>query len=97
MSRRPLPKPIEAYLNQVLPKEAETPSKVRLTQTGEMVQRPGGRRLPFTAVQEIAVRKVGFEWRAAFGPNRLVRLAVVDRYRDGKGSLTAKVWGLISP
>jgi hypothetical protein len=60
-----------------------------------MMQKPGGRRLEFTAVQEYGVRTVEFEWRAAFGPNPLVRMIVVDRYRDGEGSLSAKVWGLI--
>jgi hypothetical protein len=71
------------------------PSRVRLTQTGEMVRRPGDKPLGFNAVQEYAVSTVEFEWRAAFGPNPIVRLTVVDRYRDGKGSLSARVWGLL--
>jgi hypothetical protein len=49
----------------------------------------------FTAVEDLEVGAVGFEWRGAFGPNRLVRLSVVDRYRDGEGLLTARVWGVI--
>jgi hypothetical protein len=60
-----------------------------------MVQKPGGRRLAFTAVEELAVGEVEFEWRAAFGPNPLVRMIVVDRYRGGEGSLSAKVWGVL--
>jgi hypothetical protein len=60
-----------------------------------MVQKPGGRKLEFSAVQELAVRTVEFEWRAAFGPNPLVRVIVVDRFRGGEGSMSAKVWGLI--
>jgi hypothetical protein len=95
MSERSLPDPIAGHLNQVLPEGAETPDRIRLTQTGEMVQRPGGRTLDFTAIEELGVRTVEFEWRAAFGPNRLVRLSVVDRYREGEGLLTAKVWGLV--
>jgi hypothetical protein len=60
-----------------------------------MVQKPGGRRLAFTAVQAIEVGTVEFEWRAGFGPNAFVRVRVLDRYRDGQGLLVAKVWGVI--
>jgi hypothetical protein len=95
MSDRTLPEPISRHLNQVLPEDSSTPERVHLMQTGEMFRRPGDRPLAFSAVQEYAVQRVEFEWRAAFGPNRLVRLAVVDRYRDGEGLLTAKVWGLL--
>ncbi|HEY1238386.1 MAG TPA: DUF6544 family protein [Solirubrobacterales bacterium] len=95
MSEQRLPSPIAGHLSQVLPDEAATPSRVRLTQRGEMVQKPGGRRLAFTAVEELAVGTVAFEWRAGFGPNPFVRVRVLDRYRDGEGLLVAKVWGLI--
>jgi hypothetical protein len=95
MSERPLPDPIARHLNQVLPEGAATPDRIRLTQTGEMVQRPGGRTLQFSAVEELGVHTVEFEWRAAFGPNPLVRVAVVDRFRDGEGLVAAKVWGLV--
>jgi hypothetical protein len=95
VSERGLPKAIEDHLSQVVPEDAATPGRVRLAQAGEMVQKPGGRRLEFRAVQEYAVDRVEFEWRASFGPNPLVRVRVVDRYRDGEGLLVAKVWGLI--
>ena len=95
MSERTLPDPIARHLKKVLPEGASTPARIRLTQTGEMVQKPGGRRLRFNAVEEFSVQTVEFEWRATFGPNRLVRVTVVDRYRKGAGSLTARVWGLI--
>src|SRR3954452_212233 len=95
MNERPLPSQIAGHLSQVLPESAGTPNRVRLTQRGEMVQKPGGRRLEFTAVEELEVGTVGFEWRAGFGPNALVRVRVVDRYRDGQGLLLAKIWGLV--
>jgi hypothetical protein len=96
MSERRLPDQIAGHLSQVLPEGSATGSRVRLTQRGQMVQKPGGRRLEFTAVQEIKVGTVEFEWRAGFGPNAFVRVRVLDRYRDGKGLLTAKVWGLVT-
>jgi hypothetical protein len=96
MNERRLPSRIAGHLSQVLPEGGAAASRVRLTQRGEMVQKPGGRRLEFTAIQQLEVGTVEFEWRATFGPNPLVRVRVVDRYRDGQGSLTAKVWGLIT-
>jgi hypothetical protein len=95
MSDHRLPDQIARHLSQVLPDSGPTPARVQVMQTGEMIRRPGDRPLSFAAVQEYAVESVEFEWRAAFGPNRLVRLAVVDRYREGEGLLTAKVWGLV--
>ncbi|HSD23890.1 MAG TPA: DUF6544 family protein [Solirubrobacterales bacterium] len=95
MSERRPPPRLADHLARVLPARAETPRRVRLTQRGEMIRRPGEKPLAFTATQEYAVDEVGFEWRASFGPNRLVRLIVVDRYRKGEGSLAARVWGLI--
>jgi hypothetical protein len=95
MSERRLPSQVAGHLNQVLPDGATTPSRVRLTQRGEMLQKPGGRRLEFSAVEELEVGKVEFEWRATFGPNPLVRVRVLDRYRAGEGLLIARVWGVI--
>ena len=95
MSERRLPSQIAGHLSQVLPEGAATPRRVRLTQRGEMLQKPGGRRLEFTAVEELEVGKVEFEWRATFGPNPLVRVRVLDRYRAGEGLLVAKIWGMI--
>jgi hypothetical protein len=95
MSERTLPDQVAGHVDQVLPTAAEIPSRVQLIQTGEMVRRPGDRPLSFTAVQDYAVERVDFEWRAAFGPNRLVRVTVTDGYHEGVGWLTARVWGLI--
>ena len=95
VSERTVPDPVAAHLNQVLPDRSDRPARVRLTQSGEMFRRPGDKPLEFKAVQEYAVPAVEFEWRATFGPNPMVRLTVVDRYRDGEGSLSARVWGLV--
>jgi hypothetical protein len=95
VSDRPLPEAIAGHLRHVLTEGADTPDRILLGQTGEMLRKPGDGPLQFAAAQELSVHKVEFEWRAAFGPNRLVRMAVIDRYRDGQGLLTAKVWGLV--
>jgi hypothetical protein len=90
-----LPPLIRSHLDRVLVDPGATPGLIRITQSGEMFRRPGGRPLEFKAVQELSVRSVDFEWRAAFGANPLVRLSVVDRFQDGEGLLAVKVWGLV--
>jgi Family of unknown function (DUF6544) len=95
VSDRALPDRIAGHLSRVTPEGTEIPGHVRLAQAGEMVRRPGEKPLEFRAVQDYEVAKVGFEWRASFGPNPMVRLNVVDRYRDGEGSLSVRVWGLV--
>jgi hypothetical protein len=47
--------------------------------------------LPFTAVQDCDGRS--FEWRARIGRGALVPLEVVDRYADGAGSATGRLFG----
>jgi Family of unknown function (DUF6920) len=95
MSERALPDAIERHLGRVLPDGGEAASRVRLTQRGDMVQKPDGRRLEFTAVEQLEVGHVEFEWRASFGTNPFVRVRVTDLYRDGEGLLIARVWGLV--
>jgi hypothetical protein len=95
VSDRALPNPIARHLDRALSEGAPKPQRVRLRQTGEMVQKPGGRRLEFKASQQYATDRVEFEWRASFGTNPLVRVRVTDRYRDGEGLLVARIWGLV--
>jgi hypothetical protein len=59
-----------------------------------MWQKPGGRALRFTAVEELAVREVAFSWRARFRMAPLLSLRVHDWYRDGEGGLEARLLGL---
>ena len=55
----------------------------------------GGRWLPFTAVEEFAVREVAFSWRARFRILPFVPLRVVDGYASGQGHLEARLLGLV--
>ena len=57
--------------------------------------KPGGRWLPFSAEQELAVTQVGFAWRARFPLAPLLSLRVVDSYAAGEGRLKGSVWGLV--
>jgi hypothetical protein len=60
-----------------------------------MWQKPGGRQLRFTAVEEFAVEEVAFSWPARFPIVPFVSLHVVDRYTLGEGLLEARLFRLI--
>jgi hypothetical protein len=94
-SETELPALVRRYLERVLPPEAGIPRQVRVMQVGEMRQKPGGRWLRFSAVEEFAVEEVGFAWRARFPIAPLVSLRVVDRYAAGEGQLDARLFGLV--
>jgi hypothetical protein len=90
-----VPALVRRYLDGALRAGGSTPRQVRVMQIGEMRQKPGGRWLPFTAVEEFAVEDVAFSWRARFPIAPLVWLRVVDRYAAGEGLLEARLWGLL--
>lgn len=91
---RRLPRLVEDYLRRAVP-DGVTPRRVTVTQRGEMWQKPGGRAMPFTAVEEFAVEEVEFWWRARFPMMPLVWLRVVDSYADGGGRVEARLLGLV--
>lgn len=83
---REVPALVRVYLERVLPSVERVPRKVRIMQAGEMVRKPGGRPLPFTAVEEFVVEEVAFSWRARFPVMPLVSMRVLDgssQARDG--------------
>lgn len=89
------PRQATRHLERALPNGSTEVELVRLTQAGEMFREPGGRALPFRATEEIRVAEIAFEWRARIRIAPLVSAAVVDRYADGSGSLSARMLGLI--
>jgi hypothetical protein len=83
-----LPEPVRRYLRHALPASVPDTSGVRLRMTGRIKL---GLWLPFTAAQACDGRS--FEWRARVGLGRLAPLEVVDRYADGTGSVTGRLFG----
>lgn len=73
----------------------DCPTIIRIYQTGEMRLSEQGRWLPFTAIQDFAVRQPGFVWRATFRLAPLIKIAVVDSYVNGKGTLEGRLLGSI--
>jgi hypothetical protein len=80
------------YLARALPDPETAPLQVRLTQEGQMWQKPKARPRRFTATQHIAVDRVAFSWRARFGFGPFA-LAVADGYSHGHGTLAVRMLG----
>lgn len=88
------PELLRPYVERALPQQRPVPRKVRITQEGEMWQKPGARAMRFTAVEEFAVERIGFAWQARFPLIPLVAMKVVDEYADGNGQLVARLLGI---
>jgi hypothetical protein len=89
-----LPSLVRRYLERAVPPDRPPPSHVRITQKGEMWQKPGARSIRFAAVQRLAVDRVAFSWRARFPMLGPIAIKVVDEYSGGEGRLEARVLGL---
>ena len=89
-----LPPLVQRYAERAVPRPGDARGLVRLAQSGEMWQKPGGRALRFTAVEELAVGEVAFSWRARFRLAPLLSLRVHDWYRAGEGALEGRLLGL---
>lgn len=89
-----LPELARRYLERALPVHGPLPQRVRVTQEGQMRQKPGGRAMRFTATQEFAVDRVSFSWRARFPIFGPIAIQVVDEYAAGEGRLEARLLGL---
>jgi Family of unknown function (DUF6544) len=92
--RNSLPVLIEGYLARSIPPGADDVRQVEITQAGEMVRRPGGRALPFTATERFDVAHVAFSWNAQFRLAPLISLRVRDGYASGRGALEVRAIGI---
>jgi hypothetical protein len=91
---RELPPPLRQYVERALPLDQPVPRQVRITQQGEMWQKPDGRAMRFTANQFVAVERVAFSWRARFPLLGPLALRVLDEYANGDGKLEVRLLGL---
>ena len=89
-----LPKLVRSYLERVLPKGANVPAQLRITQRGKMHMKPGGRATRFTATERFAVDRVAFVWVARFPILPAVSLKVLDSYANGVGTLRVRALGM---
>ena len=89
-----LPELVRRYLARTLPTGEQVPAAVRVQQSGEMWQRPGGRATSFRATEDFAVDRVAFSWRARFPIVGPLALTVVDELVDGIGRLRLSFLGI---
>jgi hypothetical protein len=85
---------VQRYVERALPGDRYAPRQVRITQEGEMRQKPGGRALRFTASQRFAVDRVAFSWHARFPVVGPLALEVVDDYDRGEGKLEVRMFSV---
>ena len=85
---------LRRYAERALPADTPIPRQVRITQRGEMWQKPDGRAMRFTATQSLAVERVAFSWQARFPLVGPLALRVADDYADGDGKLEVRLFGL---
>jgi Family of unknown function (DUF6544) len=89
-----LPELVRRYAEAVLRDSTPPVRLVRLTQTGEMILKPGGRRLTFQATEEFAANSVEFAWRARFPIFGPLSMHVTDSYEPPDGLLQVRVLGV---
>jgi hypothetical protein len=82
------------YVESALPDAAAPVATVRVTQSGEMILKPGKRPLRFDAVEEFKVDRVAFAWRARFPLLGPLAMRVVDSYDGRDGLLEVRILGV---
>ena len=91
-----LPDPVRRYLSSVLPTDRSSVDSIRIQQDGEL--RLGDASSPwrsFTATQHVTVDPPGFFWDASIRLAPLVSVGVRDLYRDGNGSASVSLFGVV--
>lgn len=89
-----LPPIVQGYLERVFAGDPRSTGVVRIGQLGEMVLRPGAAARSFSAVEEFAIDRVAFAWRARFPIAGPLALRVTDSYDGKDGLLDVRLLGL---
>lgn len=90
-----LPEPVRRWLRWSGVVGKPRPSAVRLRQEGE-IRLGNARWLPFTAEQYYTTDPPGFVWAAKIEMAPLVTVVGRDKYAGGRGSLEARLLGLVT-
>lgn len=89
-----MPDLVSRYVESALRGAVAPVATVRVTQIGEMILKPGKRPLRFDAVEEFAVDRVAFAWRARFALLGPLAMRVVDSYDGRDGLLEVRILGV---
>ena len=90
-----LPETVARYLRFALPDGHAVVQRARLRQSGHMRTAGGKPWAPFTAVEHLSVRPVGFLWDASWQGVPLVPTRIRDSYLGGRGVTQVLVGGLL--
>lgn len=91
-----LPDPVRRWLSASGAIGRTPVSTVRLTQRGEMRQRPDSDWVPATAEQVFSVSPPGFVWRTTMEMMPLVTVLGEDLYALGRGRMRISAYGLLT-
>jgi len=91
-----LPDPVRRYLSSALPTDQPCIDSVLLEQDGELrLDDASSPWKSFTATQHVTVDPPGFFWNASIRLAPLVSVDVHDLYRDGDGSASVSLFGVV--
>lgn len=90
----PLPAVVQKWLigSGVIGKEKL--HRVYLQQQGELMTKPGGKWMSFTAEQYFTTDQPSFNWRTTIQQSAFVQLTGRDNYENGKGQMLIKAYSL---
>jgi hypothetical protein len=71
------------------------PRHVYVRQTGEIRTSPNKGWVAMEAEESFSLDPPGFVWKGSIRPGPLVRVAAVDQFADGHGSMRISAWGKI--
>lgn len=90
-----LPGPVQLWLKNSGIIGKERFKTVQLTQTGQMMTKPGGNRMTFKARQSITNDPPAFIWKARIFPSPLLFISGTDTYEQGRGNMLIKIYGIL--
>lgn len=89
-----LPELVRRYAERAVPGERQPGATVRVEQVGKMVLKPSAEPRRFSAIEDFAIDRVAFAWRARFPLAGPVGLRVTDSYDGQHGLLEVRVLGV---
>jgi hypothetical protein len=89
-----LPPVVQKWLTHSGVIGTEKTQRVYLQQAGEMMNKPGGKWIPFTAEEYFITDRPAFNWRTTIQPSSIFLITGRDKYEDGKGHMLIKAYSL---
>lgn len=85
-----LPVNVQRWLRRSNVIGGKNPNLIRVVQQGSMRTKPGGKWMPFEAVQYFSIDPPAFVWNAKIKAAPLFTIAGRDKFKDGRGNMLIK-------